>query len=181
MEFKLGEKLRKTRKEKGMSIAVLAEKAGVSPGMISQIERNTTVPSILLFAKIAKALDENISYFLDEEKPRERVSLVRAGQHRVVNGTGNEYHLLTSSPDRQIEMYRVIFKKSRDERGCLSVHEGAECGFLLSGKLHLLTSEGNYELEAGDSVYFESTLPHRLVNRSEEDCIAIWAQTPFTW
>ena len=66
MEIKLGEKLRKTRKEKGMSIAALAEKAGVSPGMISQIERNTTVPSILLFAKIAKALDESISYFLDE-------------------------------------------------------------------------------------------------------------------
>ena len=43
MEFKLGEKLRKVRKAKGMSIAALAEKAGVSPGMISQIERNTTV------------------------------------------------------------------------------------------------------------------------------------------
>ena len=183
MDIKLGEKLRKIRKEKGMSIAALAEKAGVSPGMISQIERNTTVPSILLFAKIAKALDENISYFLDEEQPRERVSLIRAGAHRVVSGTGNEYHLLTPNPDRQIEMYKVIFKKSRDDHGCLAVHEGAECGFLLSGRLRILTSEGDYEMLPGDSIYFESTLPHRIVNINEDDsdCVAIWAQTPFTW
>ena len=88
MEIKLGEKLRKVRKERGMSIAALAEKAGVSPGMISQIERNTTVPSILLFAKIAKALDENISYFLDEEQPRERVSLIRSARTAWSAGRG---------------------------------------------------------------------------------------------
>ena len=128
-------------------------------------------------------MDDKISYFLDEVTPRERVSLIRAGAHRVVSGTGNEYHLLTLNPDRQIEMYKVLFKKSRDEHGCMAVHEGAECGFLLSGRLRIVTSEGEYEMLPGDSIYFESTLPHRIVNICEDDsdCVAIWAQTPFTW
>lgn len=182
MEIKLGEKLRKVRKERGMSIAALAEKAGVSPGMISQIERNTTVPSIYLFYKIAKALDESISFFLDEEKPRERVSLIRSGEHRIVHGTGNVYQLLTSNPDRQIEMYRVVFKKGAgDHHSGLAMHEGAECGILLQGTLHIVTTEGEYDLHEGDSVYFESTMPHKLLNEKDEDCVAIWAQTPFTW
>ena len=49
MNIEFWRKFKKFRKEKGMSIAMLAEKAGVSPGMISQIERNTTVPSIYVF------------------------------------------------------------------------------------------------------------------------------------
>ena len=181
MEIKLGEKLRKTRKDKNMSIATLAETAGVRPGMISQIERNTTVPSILLFAKIAKALDENISFLLEEEKPRERVSLIRSDAHRVVSGTGNEYRLLTLHPDRKIEMYKVTFKPNDDKHSVLAVHEGAECGVLISGALRVETSEGIYDLDPGDSIYFESTVPHRIVNISPEDSVAIWAQMPFTW
>ena len=159
MNIDFGAKFKKCRKDKGMSIAMLAEKAGVSPGMISQIERNTTVPSIYVFWKLCNALGESVSVFFEEEKPKNKVTLTRAGQHRV-----------------------VFQREPEDREPVLASHDGAECGYILSGVLRLITEEEDYVLYPGDSVYFESTILHYLKNNGdEEECVAVWCETPFTW
>ena len=124
MNIDFGAKFKKFRKEKGMSIAMLAEKAGVSPGMISQIERNTTVPSIYVFWKLCNALGEKVSVFFEEEEERDKVTLVRAGEHRMVSGSGNQYYLLTPDPKRRIEMYKVVFPPGRGAGACAGIPRG---------------------------------------------------------
>ena len=183
MNIDFGAKFKKCRKDKGMSIAMLAEKAGVSPGMISQIERNTTVPSIYVFWKLCSALGESVSVFFEEDKPKHKVTLTKAGQHRVMSGGGNQYSLLTPDPDRRVEMYRVVFRREpEDKEPVLASHEGAECGYILSGVLRVITEEEEYLCYPGDSVYFDSTILHYLKNNGdEEECVAIWSETPFTW
>ncbi len=182
MNIDFGAKFKKCRKDKGLSIAMLAEKAGVSPGMISQIERNTTVPSIYVFWKLCNALGESVASFFEEDKQKNRVTLVRAGEHRTVSGAGNEYALLTPDPDRRIEMYKVVFRRQPDQKPVLASHEGAECGYIISGTLRVITEEEEYVLHPGDSIYFESTILHYLQNAGdEEECVAVWGEVPFTW
>ena len=111
-----------------MSIAMLAEKAGVSPGMISQIERNTTVPSIYVFWKLCSALGESVSVFFEEDKPKNKVTLTRAGRHRMISGGVNQYSLLTPDPDRRVEMYRVVFRKRRISSLCWPAMTGPNAG-----------------------------------------------------
>ena len=182
MNIDFGAKFKKFRKEKGMSIAMLAEKAGVSPGMISQIERNTTVPSIYVFWKLCNALGEKVSVFFEEEEERDKVTLVRAGEHRMVSGSGNQYYLLTPDPKRRIEMYKVVFHREEEQEPVLASHEGAECGYIISGTLRVTTETAEYVLYPGDSIYYESTVLHHLQNNGEEEeCVAIWGEVPFTW
>ncbi|GAW91066.1 helix-turn-helix domain-containing protein [Calderihabitans maritimus] len=64
----LGERVRAARKKQGMSITVLAERAGVSPGLISQIENNQTLPPLDTLEKIARALNTSVYYFLLEQE-----------------------------------------------------------------------------------------------------------------
>ena len=63
MEFSIGTRLKELRKTKGMSITELAERSGVSTGLISQIERNLVVPSVVNLYRIAQALGTDVNYF----------------------------------------------------------------------------------------------------------------------
>lgn len=182
MKIDFGAKFKDCRKKMNLSIAALSEKSGVSPGMISQIERNTTVPSIYIFWKLCNALNQKVSDFFEESTHKDKVNIVRAGKHRVVSGAGNKYYLLTPQPDRRIEMYKVVFKKTDDSQICLASHDGAECGYIISGALKLVTKTEEHMLYPGDSIYFESSIMHYLKNNGDEDeCVAIWAEIPFTW
>ena len=67
MEINIGEKIKELRKEKGLSIAELANRSELSQGLISQIERNMVTPSIVSLWKIAQSLQVSVGYFFDEE------------------------------------------------------------------------------------------------------------------
>lgn len=67
MDINIGEKIKKLRKEKEMSIAELANKSDLSSSLISQIERNMVTPSIVSLWKIAQSLEVSVGYFFDEE------------------------------------------------------------------------------------------------------------------
>ena len=120
--------------------------------------------------------------FFEEEEERDKVTLVRAGEHRMVSGSGNQYYLLTPDPKRRIEMYKVVFHREEEQEPVLASHEGAECGYIISGTLRVTTETAEYVLYPGDSIYFESTVLHHLQNNGEEEeCVAIWGEVPFTW
>ena len=180
-ELKIGSRLRKLRKEIGISIADLSLKSGVSTGLISQIERDMVVPSVVSLYRIAQALDTNINYFFETPKAN-GFGLIRKGDHKIITagrGTTN-YALL--SPDRVehiIDMTLVTLKggESYDKKDVVC-HEGEECGYVLSGVLTVLLDGQEYTLYPGDSIYFYSTLPHKYINSGQEDCVSIWAMTP---
>ena len=100
MEFPIGTRLKDLRKSKGMSIAELSEKSNVSTGLISQIERNLVVPSVVNLYRIAQALDTDINYFFENGRSRE-AKITRRGDHkRMITDQGHGiYELFTSSRD----------------------------------------------------------------------------------
>lgn len=181
MEFLIGEKLKQLRTERKLSIAKLSSMSDVSTGLISQIERDLVVPSVTSLWRLSKALDVNIGYFFDEEEPPENQMIIRKGAHQtiVMHHNSSYYTLLHSNrPDRLLDMTIVTLKSGYTYDKKTLVHDGQECGYVLEGTLTVFLNGKDYVLNQGDSIYFDSTLPHKYINNGKEDCVSIWAMTP---
>lgn len=180
-ELQIGSRLRKLRKDLHLSIADLSAKSGVSTGLISQIEREMVVPSVVSLYRIAQALDTNINFFF-ETTPVHQLGLIRRGDHKVITaGAGTSEYLLLfpEKMEHLIDLTRITLKGGEDYDSKETVsHEGEECGYILSGVMTLLLDGKEYELYPGDSVYFRSTLPHKYLNKGIEDSVSLWAMTP---
>ena len=180
MEFQIGGRLKERRKSKGLSITDLAEQSGVSTGLISQIERDLVVPSVVNLYRIAQVLDADINYFFENEQA-EAVQITRCGEHKqMITDQGNSiYKLFTSSRKGHVlDLVQVTLRGGEDYSREMVAHKGEECGFVLKGVLTLLVEDREYRLHDGDSVYFRSSVPHKYTNRDNEDCVSVWAMTP---
>ncbi|MDO5713295.1 MAG: cupin domain-containing protein [Tissierellia bacterium] len=176
-----GNKIRVLRKSKNMSIKDLAEKSDLSTGLISQIERDLVSPSVNAMTRIVQALDSTMGEFFDEEFTKESPIIIKKDKRKEisVNDMHRVSEVLSPTDNRLIEMVLMRLGK-HDGKGHLklSSHEGEECGYIIQGRMTILIEDEVYELEAGDSFYFESTKPHQYVNYDDEECISIWAMTP---
>lgn len=174
-----GSRLRELRNSKKMSIAELAKRSEVSTGLISQIEREMVIPSVVSIWRLAQALDTNINYFFDEDAADDKV-ITRNMNHRVVilHGNSSYYKLLSPATERMLDMTEVTLKAGCAYEQNPLTHEGEECGYVLSGQLTVYLNGEEYVLEKGDSIYFNSSLPHKYINHGDEDCVSIWAMTP---
>lgn len=180
MDIDIGKKIRELRKEKNISISTLAEKAGVSPGLISQVERNLVTPSIVSLWKIAQSLEVSIGYLFDEEvKPISNPVVTKKNRKRLSVSNNNAiYELLSADLNRKIEFLFITLKAGDSTTKDFVTHEGEECGIVIRGSLLVKMEDTEYLLEEGDSIYYDSTIPHRYVNVGEEICESIWAMTP---
>lgn len=180
MGLQIGTRLNQIRKEKNISIARLSEESGVSTGLISQIERELVTPSVVNLWKIAKALDTNINYFFEEEENVQK-TIIRAGEHKVIKAEeGRSIYELFSPADgsRQLDLIKVTLKAGEEYEKELLVHDGEECGMAIKGEVTVCIKDEEFVLHEGDSIYFKSEQPHKYVNRSDKECVSIWAMTP---
>lgn len=180
MEFAIGSRLKELRKSKGMSITDLAGRSNVSTSLISQIERDLVVPSVVNLYRIAQALDTDINYFFESGCARE-ARITRRGDHkRMITDQGHGiYELFTNSRQGHIlDLVRVTLKGGEAYSHEMVTHEGEECGFVLQGVLTVLLDGKEHRLYEGDSIYFRSTIPHKYLNNDQEDCVSVWAMTP---
>ncbi|MBU5436637.1 cupin domain-containing protein [Tissierella sp. MSJ-40] len=180
MEINVGAKIKSLRQKKGMKIAELAENAELSSSLISQIERNMVTPSIVSLWKIAQSLNVSVGYFFDEENKNSFNPIVtRDNRKKILASNSNAtYELLSPDLNRKIEFLYITIKKGEYSTKELITHEGEECGIVIKGKLMIKMEDEEYILEEGDSIYFNSTTPHRYINVGDETCISIWAMTP---
>ena len=115
-ELQIGSRLRKLRKEQGLSIADLSGKSGVSTGLISQIEREMVVPSVVSLYRIAQALHTSINFFFDTASGN-NVGLVRRGDHKIIiagKGT-SEYKLLFPEKMEHLIDFTLITLKGGED------------------------------------------------------------------
>lgn len=179
-----GAKLRYIRKEKGMSLKDLSSSSGVSIGMISQIERGNADPTMTTLYKICSGLNITMASLIEDEINQDVIfqhdnRVVRKDFRKtiILPNSKVKYQLLSSSLKGNIEVLLVELEPNQQDRKPIT-HQGEECGFIIKGKLIVVLGDKEYELSEGDSISFESTIPHRFVNPSDETSISIWAMTP---
>jgi len=164
----IGNKIRDLRKKAGLVLQNLSERTGLSKPLLSQIEKETVSPPIATLLKISKALNTNISFFFQNDGSEEKVVVVRKDESKVIDSRyfGREesgyYHeaLAFKKSKKYMEPFLVEFKRKRVDQLSYFSHDGEEFIYLLEGVLEFRTEDQKYILQPGDSLYFESSIPH---------------------
>jgi transcriptional regulator with XRE-family HTH domain len=174
----LGSRIRAVRTLRQLSSAELAKAAGVSRGLISQIELDRANPSIDTLRRIAAALESPIASFFDEAPANGIV--VRSDERRTMRlpRSGLTYQLLTPDLNRQIEFILIELEPGQGGTRAAYGHPGEEAALVLEGELHVWIGEEEHVLGPGDSISFNSGIPHRIANLGETRTVLVSAITP---
>ena len=177
--MKIGKTIREFRLARNMSIKELSEKTNLTSSLISQVERDLISPSLNSLAKISSALKVPIVSFFTEATPKP-CPVTRKKQRKkttIFSSSHVIYQLLSPDPNNKIEFLLVEIEPEQDENE-LVTHSGEECGYVIKGELEVRLGKDRYYLKEGDSIYFQSRIPHRFKNTGKEKVISIWAMTP---
>jgi len=165
LEVNVGHGLRKLRSERNLSIRALAEKSGLAVNTLSLIENGKTSPSCSTLQQIATALGVPITAFFETEPPQNTVVHVRACQRSHAAFThGTLEDLGAGLRNRVVEPFIVTLKPNAGSGATSIVHTGHEFVYCLQGRIIYTVEEHPYLLEPGDSLLFESHLPHSWQN-----------------
>jgi len=192
----LGPRLRAERERRRLSQRELARRLGLSASLISQIETGQSQPSVgtlyALVTELGLSLDNLFRSDVDalpdgvdvpppqpgnDEIQRAAAHPLHPGERpRIDLGSGVRWERLTSEHERGIDFLRVVYEPggASTPDGSLMRHSGREYGIVLSGRLGVQLGFEHHELGPGDSVAFDSTRPHRLVNLGDAPVEGIW-------
>jgi transcriptional regulator with XRE-family HTH domain len=179
--------VRSARERHGLSVRALASAVGLSPSLISQIERGRANPSVgtlyALVQELGISLDD---LFSDTTKSAEtargsrpdRSDLVLRAPNRarVELASGVRWERLTPLPDPNVDFLFVTYAVGGAScpPGALMRHSGREYGLVLSGRLGATIGFDTFELEPGDSIVSDSTNPHRFWTIGDEPAVVVW-------
>ena len=175
----IGARLRRLRTERSLTIVQLAEKAGVSSGMISQIERGTTNPSIKTLQRLRAALGVNLWEVLDQPAGSGVASasghvLRRSDRPRIVVGASRLVkELLSPRKDRNLRFMLITLPPGGISEDVI-IGQGEKGGLVLEGRVRLAVGPELSDLEEGDSFQFPSSLLHALSNPHAAPAKVIW-------
>jgi transcriptional regulator with XRE-family HTH domain len=174
-----GQRFRRLRTRRGLSLAQVARATGVSVGFLSALERGQMRSSIATLRRIARFYRTNILSLFEAAGDNPR--LVRPSERKILETTpGIRMELLAWG---QTVMEPHIFRiKPGGGSGESYSHEGEEFLHILRGEFEIWLSGGeHYRLKQGDSLYFESSTPHRWKNPGKTETSLLWINTPPTF
>jgi transcriptional regulator with XRE-family HTH domain len=184
LQSDLGEQVRRLRLEQGLTLEEVSARSSVSIGSLSQIERGKGNPAFFTLLKIAHALGVPVARFFHIERAVSPV--VRKGEGKQLNPhphthPGAVYELLTPDLDRALEVVRYELPPGLSTEDTPFVHGGEESGIILRGTQEINVNGVLYTLEAGDSISFQSSLPHWFRNPGPDVVEGIFVCTPPTF
>lgn len=171
----VGQRIRTIREKRQMSVEDLAaaipgEKAA-NMALIESLERGDLIPSLTPLLQIARALGVRLGSFLDDQDGNSVVMTkareVEQTSRFVGSNLGkakaelNFHSLAANKSDRHMEPF-LIEVKAHDGETVLSNHEGEEFIHVLEGEIEIAYGKDVYRLSAGDSIYYDSIVPHHL-------------------
>ncbi|MBB3260994.1 transcriptional regulator with XRE-family HTH domain [Paraburkholderia bannensis] len=166
LERYLGATLRELRLRHGLTIAQVADQAGISRGMLSKIENAQTSTGLDVLNRIAQTLGVSLStLFRHFDVPQGGAQLVKkgTGMEVVRKGTkrGHTYHLLAydQGPRKAFEPF-LITMDDEAERFPTFEHPGTEFIHMLKGVLEYRHGQHTYVLHPGDTLTFQADIPH---------------------
>lgn len=177
----IGRKLRQRRTIRGRSLQEVADRAEISIGLLSQIERGVTTPSLRSLRQICQALDMPVGWLFDEGEGEQSDVVVRANARRTLTlgPKGMIKELLSPDAMTGIQMMRIVIQPGGGSGELPYNNEaGSKCGTVLSGSLGLEIAGETLVLAAGDSFAFPATDLHRFWCVGDTAVDLIWVVSP---
>jgi transcriptional regulator with XRE-family HTH domain len=177
-EAVVGARLRALRQASGLTLAAVAERAGLSKGFLSRLERDEVSPSVATLVTVCGILGVPVGRLFDSP----RTSLVRAGEAPPISFGGKGVHevLLTAGDQRQLGVIRsTVEPGGSGGEELYSLACEVEFVYVLSGSIRLLLPGEVVDLAAGDAFTMPGTTPHSWLNPSPSTtCEVLWVLTP---
>ena len=178
--YGIGPKARALRLKKKMGLVELGRHTGLSPAMLSKIERGQLFPTLPTLLRIALVFSVGLDYFFVRTRQKPAVGVVR-GRDRLrfperQGGRDAAYHFESldfTATERRLNSYFAEFLPVADGRQRPHQHEGGEFIYVLAGTLGLRIGDHEHLLEANDSMYFDSSVPHAYRRAAGRSCSAI--------
>lgn len=182
MKYPFGEKLRAVRERRGLTMKEVAEKAGLSESLISQIERNRVSPAIDTLFSLVEILDLDLEYLFSDFRKERSVQIVRSNERRTLTMPGYCYEQLVGAGLKDelhgIEAFQLTIQPGCEKGSREYGHPGRELGIITAGAGEFIIGNIIHTLAAGDSISFEADVPHILRNTANEVLQAYWIVTP---
>jgi transcriptional regulator with XRE-family HTH domain len=178
--YDIGPKLRQLRLRKKIALVDLGKHTGLSASMLSQLENGKLVPTLPTLARIAMVFDVGLEHFFSDKRTRRTFAIVRAEERlrfpelpdSPVPGYFFEV-LAFGATEKSMSAYLAEFPKREAKATRPHQHEGAEFVHVLTGMLAVSYQGEEHVLNAGDSVYFDSSEPHGYNGHSDEPARAV--------
>lgn len=165
---KLGVRVKKFREAQDISREQLADLTGLSLQMLEDLEERNVYPSIGPLQKVARSLNVRMGTFMDDVHCKDPI-IVKSGERendltmqrsRGKNSSYQYCSLGKGKSDRNMEPFFVEISPEPEEDQTLSSHQGEEFIVVTSGKLKVIYGQETHILEAGDTIYYNSIVPH---------------------
>lgn len=200
----LGTRLKELRTHAGLSLRELARQAGVSPSLVSQIENGKSRPSVSTLYSFARLLNVPVDELFDADasaltnvpageaggvdgphdpanawQPSEyatRISVIHPSHRAHLHmEEGVQWERLAATPERDVNFMKITYAPgAASTEGGPMTHDGYEYGYVLSGVLEVTVGNEIFVLREGESLGFDSTIPHVFRNIGETDFQGIW-------
>jgi len=169
----ISQKIKSIRKDKNLTIQEIADRAGVTKGLISQIENSRTIPSLLVLMQIIKGLEVDLNYFFNNlsldgrEAP---ILVLRKEEYQKFekeSASGYQYERIFT---RKIKTGAVDFVLLEIQPGSVRdfvTTDAYEFKYILEGSVKYIFRDSIVELNEGDSMLFDGRLEHNPVNERE--------------
>ncbi|MFG2558887.1 helix-turn-helix domain-containing protein [Streptomyces sp. NPDC048496] len=177
----LGARIREYRMMRRMSLRALGEAAQASPGFLSQLERGQANASIGMLRRIGAALGLTVADLFDQNNTPGPHVVRRADRPMLHTAPGSRKSLISQRPLGHLEVYEGEFDPGASTGDDAYTHgDSQEILLVLSGAVRIELDDRAHALEAGDSIEYRSSVPHRVVNPHEAPAEVLWIISPPT-
>ena len=182
--YAIGPKVRSIRLKKKMGLVELGKHTGLSPAMLSKIERGQLFPTLPTLLRIAMVFSVGLDYFIAQDRDKPVVSIsrhqdrLRFPEKQGGKDPSYEFESLDfPAVQRLLNSYFAEFFAVAPEKVRPHQHPGAEFIYVLAGTLNLHIGDEQHTLEARDSIYFDSSVPHAYRKTGAKACCALVVTT----
>jgi transcriptional regulator with XRE-family HTH domain len=180
--YGIGPRIRALRLKKSMGLVELGRHSGLSPALLSKVERGRLYPTLPTLLRIALVFSVGLDHFF--AGPRKPAAVVRRAERLRLPDTPDDdpsfYFESLDFPiaERKLSGYFAEFVHPAPAKPRTHEHVGGELIYMLQGSLEVLIGDDSYRLKTGDSMYFDSGVPHAYRSRGGRPARALVVVSP---
>lgn len=176
-----GQRLREVRLARRLTLAQVAAEAGLTPSFVSQFERGKTNAAVGTLRRLCLALSIPLADLFAEKAPEWPTVLRAADRPRLVASEGVRKYALTRPPLNHVEVYVATFAPGTSTGDTAYAHgDSTEVFVVITGSIELELGGVIHQMRSGDSIEYQTSLPHKVINIGTCEAEVIWITSPPT-